>query len=100
MVFHRERGPCPALEAGDDITSCGLVVNPDKYANIRARLQGTTQERSDGAKLSTGTGRGCDALVEGEVPDLGFQENLRREGRKAQEDGRAMAVLKAWGVLQ
>ena len=95
-VFRRRRGPCPALLIDDERNaSCGLVVEPQKYATRRVLMWGL-KTMSDAAAMLVGAGTGCDARINGEQANEPFYQKLRIWDRK-NKDTVALAK-KIWGI--
>lgn len=80
-------GPdCPALT--DD--GCGLVLTPRMF------FPGSEAELRDAAALLIGAGIGCDALLEGELPNLSWRARLYRYA--ARQGARLKRAKRAWGI--
>lgn len=95
-VFHKEIGPCPALEKTEDgLTACGLVAHPEAHALVLT-LQKGKEALSDAAKWLTATGLGCDCRTNGEPPDKEFY----RKGDQWDWDNRKKVAKarKVWGI--
>lgn len=94
--FKRLHGPCPALGFVGDVSSCGLVADPRRFAPVKTAVRGVSSMR-DGAILLIGAGHGCDARLEHEPED----EAARRRMIAAVEQRSAaerFAARKSWGI--
>ena len=94
-LFGRDLGPCPALLYEGNLSVCGLVAAPARFARVRAARLGPTA-LSQAAAVLTGSGMGCDAkLSDGEAVDWSFRKKM-----VAWADTHASevkAALRAWG---
>lgn len=81
-------GNCPALEVAFPAFTCGLIQNPAKYAvDITARHGSDAASRA--AEILIGAGLGCDALLEGEQPNLAWRARVRAGIDRAEADAAA-----------
>jgi len=90
-------GPCPALVLDDEgKSSCGMVVDPARFAPEAVRLHGAPAMSRAAAHLIN-SGNGCDMSLEGEPFDAAYDARLESEAR-----GRwrlNLAARHMWGVL-
>jgi hypothetical protein len=84
---------CPALEPDGDRFVCGLIAHPMAYAMTLTLLHGVDAMSKAAADL-VGAGRGCDALLEDEEPDLAFRARMRASRNRALSD----RSIKLWGL--
>ena len=82
QVFKRPEhpGPCPALIIDSDISSCGLIVEPEKHTAVIAAVHGKAPA-ADAARWLVGFGTGCDARFNGEAADQAFYAKLNQWDR-------------------
>ena len=96
ILFGTWAGPCPAHEATDAGNFiCGLVANPQRYRAARAMTRGRTV-LSQAALSLIGSGAGCDALADGEQPDL--RERARFKALADQQQREVRRAKIAWGL--
>jgi len=90
-----EIGRCPALSYdADGLSVCGLVAEPQTHAPFVVMRWGIEVVRT-AARHLIGSGLGCDARINGEVPDQAFYARLREHDcRNAR---RTKTSLKIWG---
>lgn len=95
LVFKQRIGPCPALEEMGDKRVCGLIVAPQRYQPVRARIRGATV-LSQAAATLIGSGVGCDAAARGEVKDPAAAQRFRAAGIGNEHEIRL--AMTAWGI--
>lgn len=93
-VFKQVDGPCPALIDAGDRYGCGLVLHPERFAPVRAALNGRVR-LTEAAMLLIGTGIGCDAQMPGE-PDADDAYRKRRVMPVSDRD--VVRAFEAWGT--
>lgn len=86
---------CPALEKAGERFACGLIVHPMVYAMTLTLLHGTAAMAAAAGHL-VGAGRGCDALLDGEEPDLAFRAAMRASRNEKLTD----RALRIWGLTR
>jgi len=94
-VFRQVEGPCPALSYDGQMSVCGLVEMPARFARVRAAMVGPTRLREAAITL-IGAGIGCDGQVEGEPADLAFRRWMSAWHSVNYES--VTAALKSWGA--
>lgn len=94
-VFHRQIGPCPALEHdADGLSACGLVAHPAKYSVLAAIKYGS-KVAGEAAALLIGAGVGCDARFNGETRSIYSRFREYDTRNKA----RLRRAKKLWGLI-
>jgi len=84
---------CPALEVKLPGFACGLVENPGRYAMDIVFKHGEATV-SQAATYLIGAGVGCDALIEGESPNLAWREAYQRFA----DFDKAKAAARIWDL--
>ena len=94
-IFGRLKGPCPALERDANAPGyrCGLMVNPARYAPLRAKRYGA-RRLGEAARLLLASGFGCDARFLDEARDPAH-DGREPAWRKDKAQHRAAAAM--WG---
>ncbi len=96
VVFGRSRGPCPALQSGEDAKLvCGLIANPMRYDPIGTMRSGAAA-MSEAAAFLSGSGEGCDAQLDDEPDNPAFSDKIRRAARNHR--AKANAAAAKWGI--
>jgi len=94
-LFGTWEGPCPAHETTPQGFACGLVLNPQRYRRARTMSRGRAV-LSQAALRLIGSGAGCDAVAEGEKPDLRERDRFKAFADQHQRETRRAKI--AWGV--
>lgn len=94
-LFGTWAGPCPAHERTPQGFACGLVTSPQRYRAARAISHGRAV-LSQAALRLIGSGSGCDALADGEKPDL--RERARFKALADQQQREIRRAKIAWGL--
>lgn len=84
---------CPALEPDGERFACGLIKHPMVHALKQTLLHGADAMAKAAAHL-VGSGRGCDAQLDGEPADEIWRENMRASRNPALTE----RCLKVWGL--
>ena len=94
-IFKTELGPCPALSFDTDGSRCGMIDEPMKFARIGVLQFGFEAMRA-AARLLIGSGLGCDARFNGEIPNQKFYEKMHDWDRR--NTGPVNRAKRMWGI--
>lgn len=97
IVNNQATGPCPALERDGDREVCGLVRDPGRYRLALTLMHGVDKMRA-AALFLIGSGHGCDALGEGEQPNVEFAIKMRDDAMAKRRH--TDKNLRPWGVTR
>jgi hypothetical protein len=97
-IFGSEQGPCPALfNRGDGTYDCGVVRSPIDYDPVRVAIHGEEIMRNAALTL-TRAGQGCDARINGEPINHGFNHKLDLDDAKHASLWKI--ARRVWGLKQ
>lgn len=96
QLFGGDVRPCPALRMRDGKSSCDVIERPEHYTSAARVAQHGVDVLRQAAGTLIGSGVGCDARFNGELPDIGFYLSLARWDY-VNADAIAAACT-AWGI--
>lgn len=91
----RETSPCPALMGTPGASSCGLVVDPARFAPEQAAKHGVAA-MSAAALLIISAGEGCDARINGEPRNREFLAKLDKQDKDPTHRGMIDWAFSLW----
>ena len=97
-VLRQRAGPCPALLLSQQgVSACGLVVEPHKWAPLRALIHGQ-KALSDAALQLIGASTGCDARHEEEPPNPEYRRRMQAHYNDPVVQEQVKQAAMVWGL--